>query len=144
MSERASERTVRIDHVGLDVRDLDAQIGLSRAAFDLEVEWRERLDTYDFTMVFLLHPSGWRLELFHRDEATPSAALDPGTQHDRLGYGHVAYTCWSADQVRAVHDRLVGLGAASHIPPSPSPAPERLFDYLVDPEGNLLELVGRG
>lgn len=134
---------VRMDHVGIDVADLDAQIDFYVEAFDLEVEWRVDLPALRFELAFLLSPAGWRVELFHRAGAARASALDPDTQHDVLGIGHIAFTCSSADDVRAVHDRLVALGATSHLPPQPSPEPSLLLAYLADPEGNLIELVER-
>ena len=40
MTAPAPLPAVRMDHVGIDVGDLDAQIGFYVQAFDLEVEWR--------------------------------------------------------------------------------------------------------
>ena len=85
--------------------------------------------------------AGWRIELFKREGAKPRAKADgPNKQHDILGIGHA---CFEVDDVKTVHDHLVSLGAVSHIPPSPSPVPNIPFAYLADPEGNLIELLGK-
>lgn len=143
MTDTLTATSVRMDHVGIDVRDYDAQVAFYRQAFDLAVEWEKELPEFNFTAVFLLSRTGWRLELFHRAGAAASARLDPDTQHDRLGIGHIAFACSSADEVVAVHDRLTGLGATSHMAPMPSPDPSKYMAYLADPEGNLIELVER-
>lgn len=143
MENERSAHPVGLDHVGIDVRDLAAEIAFYREGFDLEVEWKQELPEYNFTLCFLLSPSGWRLELFHRHGSVPGERRDPDTQHDVLGLGHIAFACGSADDLTLIHDRLVGLGAASYMPPMPSPVPSKLMAYLADPEGNLIELVER-
>lgn len=134
--------TARLDHAGIDVLDLEAQTAFYAGAFDLAVDQRTTLERYNFTYVLLRHATGWGIELFKRENAAPRPVPDDvDGQHDVLGYGHI---CVSVDDIAAVHDHLVALGAASRIPPSPSPVPGIVFAYLVDPEGNLLELLGRG
>ena len=134
-----STEAVRLDHAGIDVRDFRAQIDFYRKAFGLEIDQEAKLDQFNFTYALLRHASGWGIELFKREGAGPRPIpADPDHQHDVLGLGHI---CFSVADVAAIHDRLVSLGAASHIPPGPSPVPGITFAYLTDPEGNLLELI---
>ena len=135
----ACTRSMRLDHAGIDVFDFDAQIDFYRRAFDLRVDQRAVLTEYNFTYALLRHASGWGIELFKREGAGPRPVPDDADhQHDVLGLGHV---CFSVDDVAAMHDHLVALGASSRIPPSPSLVPEIMFAYLADPEGNLVELL---
>jgi hypothetical protein len=60
------------------VNDLPAQIDFYRRAFDLKVELQGDVPEYNFSAAILVSPTGWRLELFKRDGATP-AALSPMT-----------------------------------------------------------------
>lgn len=131
---------VRLDHVGVDVADLDRQTAFYSTGLDLAETWRASLPN-GLTIVWLTSAQGWRLELFHRSGALPGPRRDADTQHDVLGIGHLALSCPSAAQVGATHDRLVALGAASLLGPGPSPGPAGTRAYVADPEGTLLELV---
>lgn len=131
--------TTLLDHAGLDVADLDAQVRFYREALRLDVEHHQDLPELRFTFVMLRAPAGWRLELFKREGAGPRVTPDdPDGQHDVLGFGHI---CLTVADVAAVHDRLVDHGASSRIAPGPSPVPGVDLAYLADPEGNLIELL---
>lgn len=134
---------VRLDHVGIDVRDLEAQIAFYQHALDLHLEWQGEVRQSRISIAFLLSPEGWRLELLHRDGAARVEQRNPDSQHDVLGIGHIALSCSSSDAVHAAHDRLVQAGASSYVPPTASPGVLPLRAYLADPEGNLIELVER-
>ena len=143
MPADGAELTFSLDHVGIDVDDLPAQIDFYRRAFDLKVELQGDVPEYNFSAAMLVSPTGWHLELFKRDGAAPRPVPDdPDGQHDVLGLGHV---CFAVDDLEAGLDRLVSLGAAMRLPPIPYPGvPEWRLAYLADPEGNLVELVSRG
>lgn len=130
-----------LDHVGLDVADIEAQVAFYRHAFDLDVENDADSREYDFRAVMLRGQAGWRLELFQRDGAGPRPKSDDvGRQHDLLGIGHV---CFTVPELQGMFDRLVSLGASVRIPPSPSMVPGMTFAFVADPEGNLIEQVHR-
>lgn len=135
---------VRLDHVGLDVRDLDRQTAFYCDGFALRRSWHTEITAVSLTVVWLSSTDGWRLELFHRDGAAPADVRDVDTQHDVLGLGHVAFACPTADAVTVVHDRLLPLGARSLLAPTASAGPASTRAYVADPEGNLLELVHLG
>lgn len=60
--------SVQLDHVGIDVYDLDAQVAFYCTAFDLNIEINQDLPEYRFKYVFLPSKLGWRLKLFKREE----------------------------------------------------------------------------
>ena len=143
MPADGAELTFSLDHVGIDVDDLPAQIDFYRRAFDLKVELQADVPEYNFSAAMLVSPTGWHLELFKRDGAAPRPVPDDvDGQHNVLGLGHA---CFAAHDLEAALDRLVSFGAAMRLPPIPYPGvPEWRLAYLADPEGNLVELVSRG
>jgi glyoxylase I family protein len=56
------------------------------------------------------------------------------------GFGHIALR---VDDVDALHDRLVDLGATSVMSPRPAPVSDSRMAYVADPEGNFIELLTR-
>ncbi|MGY1812591.1 VOC family protein [Blastococcus sp. SYSU D00820] len=130
----------RLDHVGLNVADLEAMERFYVAAFGYTVQVRFGLDELDLRIVMLTDERGQRFELLARSAGTPG--LRAGTPVEAAatwGYGHVAFTVADLD---AAHARLLGLGAREVFGPGPSPEPGVRFSYLHDPEGNLVELIG--
>lgn len=142
MAKAGAELAFSLDHVGIDVEDLSAQIDFYCRAFDLEVEGQGDFPDYNFSAAMLVSPTGWRLELFKRDGAGPRPVPDDADgQHNVLGLGHV---CFAVDDLEAALDQLVSFGAGVRLPPIPYPGvPEWRLAYLADPEGNLIELVSR-
>ena len=132
----------RLDHVGLNVADLDAAELWYTAAFGYEREFVARLAVLDLDIVMLIHPSrGDRLELLHRPGSTPGLrAATPPEAVLTLGFGHVAFDVNGVDDA---FDRLVSLGARPVMEPLPSPEPGVRMAFVADPEGNLLELLDR-
>jgi lactoylglutathione lyase len=134
---------IALDHAGLTVEDLDRASSFYAEAFGFAAEFPFALGVDGIRGVMLRHPDGARLELFARP------ASSGGEQRGRApietiafhGFGHVALT---APDLDAVFARAVAAGAAEQVPPSPSPEPGVRFAFVADPEGNLVELVGRG
>jgi lactoylglutathione lyase len=141
VSARPAERA-SVDHVGLSVADLDAAVAFYGRAFAFAEEFAFELGVDGIRGVMLRHPSGGRLELFERPgaDAGPQGRTPIETIGVR-GFGHVALTAPDLDGLFA---QAVAEGASVHVPPSPSPEPGVRFAFLADPEGNLVELVGRG
>jgi lactoylglutathione lyase len=133
---------IALDHVGLSVGDLDAAADFYGRAFGFAAEFPFALGVDGIRGVMLLHaPSGGRLELFERPGLVdgPQGRTPIETIGFR-GFGHVALT---APDLDAVFARAVAEGAVARVPPSPSPEPGVRFAFVADPEGNLVELVGR-
>ncbi|HEY6759821.1 MAG TPA: VOC family protein [Baekduia sp.] len=135
---------IGLDHVGLSVADLDAAADFYGRAFGFEREHAFALGVDGIRGVMLLHaPSGGRLELFSRP-----ALVDPGvagrTPIETIGYGGFGHVALTAPELDATFARALDAGAVARVPPSPSPEPGVRFAFVADPEGNLVELVGRG
>ena len=137
-----SEPSRRLDHVGLNVADLDAAEAWYAEAFGYRREFATRLQLFELDIVMLVHPErGDRLELLHRPGSRPGLrAPDPPTAVLTEGFGHVAFDVASVD---GAFERLVGLGARAVMTPRPSPEPGVRMAFVADPEGNLLELLDR-
>jgi glyoxylase I family protein len=133
---------MRLDHVGLNVADLDAAESWYRKAFGLVRELAVRIDPVDLDIVMLKNEAfGYRIELLHRPGSRPGLrAADPPEAVLTEGFGHVAFDVADLD---AAHAHLRSLGAREVLPPQPSPEPGVRMSFLADPEGNLVELVER-
>lgn len=132
---------MRLDHVGLNVADLDAMCAWYCTAFDLAIEFEFALDHADLRGTMLRSSEGWRLELLCRPESRPGLrASDPVAAALTRGYGHLAV---DVPDVDAAYGRLLTLGAADRMSPRPSPEPGVRMAYVADPEGNLVELLDR-
>jgi len=131
-----------LDHVGLSVADLDSQSRWYAAAFDLRVATPFELPTLGLRGVFVVHQSGWAIELLERAGSTAHrpAAADPNEALLRRGFGHI---CLRVPDVDAAHDRLLAVGATQKMAPRQSPEPGVRMAYVADPEGNLIELIDR-
>ena len=136
MSER------RLDHVGLNVADLDAAEHWYSNALGYVRDLAVRLDALELDIVMLIHPGrGDRLELLHRPGSHAGLrAADPPEAVPTQGFGHVAFDVVGVDEHYA---RLLALGARPVMEPRPSPEPGVRMAFVADPEGNLLELLDR-
>jgi catechol 2,3-dioxygenase-like lactoylglutathione lyase family enzyme len=136
---------MRLDHVGLNVADLDAMTDWYAKALDLSVELEFALDPAivgaEFRGVMLCSSAGWRLELLHRPGSRPGLqAGDPVEAALTRGFGHVALDVADVD---TAYEALLAGGAEDRMSPRPSPEPGVRMAYVADPEGNLLELLDR-
>ena len=131
--------TTRLDHVGVNVRDLAAQTAWYQGAFGLRTVFEFHLEGPGLRGVVLEHPRGWRIELLARPGSAPGLrAPDPLTAALTEGYGHFAVTTPELDPV---HGALVAHGAGEVMAPGPSPEPGVRMAWVSDPEGNLIELI---
>jgi lactoylglutathione lyase len=131
-----------IDHVGLSVADLEAAEAFYTTAFGFARQLTFELSPHPIRGVMLTHPSGSRLELFEHSESVPRVlASGPIEAHATRGYSHFAVAAPDIDEAFAT---ALAVGATAVIEPRPSPEPGVRFAFLADPEGNLVELVGRG
>jgi catechol 2,3-dioxygenase-like lactoylglutathione lyase family enzyme len=132
---------VTLDHVGLNVADLDAMTAWYVDALRLEVEFAASLDHVDLRIAMLRSPDGYRLELLSRPGAEPGLqAANPVEAALTLGFSHLALDVPSVD---AAYDALLAAGASDRMSPRPSPEPGVRMAFVADPEGNLIELLDR-
>lgn len=141
-STHPSRGRARLDHVGVNVHDLDAAQRWYCAAFGMRTQLRMRVEPIDLDIAMLVDDEfGHRLELLHRTGLRPAPRPpDPAAAALAPGFSHVAFDVADLD---AAHARLLGLGAREVMAPQPSPEPGVRMCYLADPEGNLVELVER-
>jgi catechol 2,3-dioxygenase-like lactoylglutathione lyase family enzyme len=138
----AIEQSIRFDHVGICVPDLEKATGWYCRTLELTAAPPFAVKNTDLRGIMLLHePSGFRIELLHRPDArpglTPTSALDAaGT----LGYGHI---CLCVETVVAMYDHLVAAGCTMRMEPSPAPRAGATVAFVADPWGNLIELIDR-
>jgi len=132
---------VRLDHVGLNVADLDATSAWSCKNLDLAIEFEFALDHVDLKGAMLRSADGHRIELLCRAGSQPGLqAANPVEAALTRGYGHVAF---DVPDVDAAYDALLAAGATDRMSPRPSPEPGVRMAYVADPEGNLIELLDR-
>ncbi|UQX87419.1 VOC family protein [Jatrophihabitans telluris] len=138
----AESRARTLDHVGLNVADLDAAERWYIDAFGYIRDLAVRLEAFELDIVMLVHPEGGdRLELLHRPGSAPGLRADtPPAAVLTEGFGHIAF---DVEDVDGHFDRLVSLGARAVMSPRPSPEPGVRMAFVADPEGNLLELLDR-
>lgn len=138
----AIEQSVRFDHVGVSVPDLEKATEWYCGTLDLTAAPAFAVKGTDLRGVMLLHEaSGFRIELLHRPGAraglSPSSALDAaGT----LGFGHI---CLCVTDVVAMYDHLISAGCTMRMEPSPAPRPGATVSFVADPWGNLIEVIDR-
>lgn len=130
-----------LDHVGLNVADLDAMTRWYCNALDLTVELEFALDHVDLRGAMLRAASGYRVELLARPGSVAGLqASSPVEAALTRGFGHVALDVPVVDEA---YDALVASGATDRMSPRPSPEPGVRMAYVADPEGNLIELLDR-
>jgi len=130
----------RMDHVGLNVRDLAAMTDFYVRGFGYELQLRFTLPELDLSIAMLVDADGRRFELLARTAGSPGLrAATPVEAAATWGFGHVAFV---VDDLTATVDQLVVLGATPVFDPRPSPQEGFWFAWVHDPEGNLVELIG--
>jgi lactoylglutathione lyase len=131
--------SLRLDHVGLSVGDLDAASEFYSRAFGFASQLEFALAPHPIRGLMMRHESGMRLELFERTGSLPGVqGATPIEALATRGYGHFAF---ATPDIEVVFAGAVEAGARAVIEPSASPEPGVRFAFLADPEGNLVELV---
>jgi glyoxylase I family protein len=131
----------RLDHVGLNVGDLESMTRWYTTALRFSVEFEFSIEQAGFRGVMLHSTAGHRIELLHRNRNRPGLqARTPVDAALTRGYGHIAFDVADVD---ATYAELLGAGATERMPPQPSPEPGVRMAYVADPEGNLIELLDR-
>ncbi|MFT4215556.1 MAG: VOC family protein [Microbacterium sp.] len=132
---------MHVDHVGLSVGDLDAQLAWYQRAFGFAAAGPFEIKPAGLRGVFLLGPDGVSIELLERAGSTHrTPATSPPDELLSQGWGHL---CLRVDDVDALFDALVDAGAHVVTAPAASPEPGVRFAFLTDPEGNFIELLDR-
>ena len=135
-----SRTTTYLDHVGLNVRDLEGMAQWYERCFGYRVQARFALDDLGLRIVMLVDDGGRRFALLTRGAGTPGLRARNALEAAATwGFGHVAF------QVRdlvVTYDRLVSSGGSAVTEPRPSPEEGLWFAWVHDPEGNLVELIG--
>jgi lactoylglutathione lyase len=132
---------MHIDHVGLSVGDLDAQLAWYEQAFGFDTTMRFEVPQLGLRGGFLRGPDAVAIELLERGgshHADPAAS--PSEALLTQGWAHV---CFRVDDLDAAFARLVDAGATVISAPGPSPEPGVRFTFVTDPEGNFIELLDR-
>jgi lactoylglutathione lyase len=130
-----------LDHVGLSVGDLDAQLAWYSTAFGWHAAAPFEVPAIHLRGAFVVSDDGQAIELLER--RGPSAdprPLDPRSALLTRGYGHV---CIRVDNTDSWHQRLLKAGATERQAPGPAPEPGVRFSFVTDPEGNLIEILDR-
>ena len=133
---------VAFDHVGLSVGDLEAAEAFYTAAFGFCRQLAFELAPHPIRGAMLMHPSGFRVELFEHESSAPGLqGVTPIDAHATRGYNHFAVR---AEDIDVLWDQAIEAGATAVKPPADSPEPGVRFAFVADPEGNLVELVELG
>lgn len=125
-----------LDHVALNVRDMERALAFYRDLLGCEVLGQLRLEGGDRKLVYL-RCGGAYLELFATQPsagATSAAAAAPA-----LGFQHVAFHAGDVDAVAA---RLRAAGTRCTVGPLDAQGNVRLA-FFEDPDGNAVEVVAR-
>ena len=123
----------------LSVPDLEAATEWYCKTLDLTAAPGFAVPGTDLRGVMLLHESGYRIELLHRDSAVPGLSAGSALEAaGRWGFGHI---CLSVEYVDVEFDRLIAAGATVRMPPSPAPRTGARVAFVADPYGNLIELI---
>jgi lactoylglutathione lyase len=126
--------SIRLEHVGLWVRDIDAVAAFYERYFEARIGELYRNPRKGFESRFLQFADGARLELMRRGDVCSRT----GDEH--LGLAHVALTVGNEAAVDALAARLSADGRA------PIDGPRRTGDgyyecVVRDPEGNRVEIA---
>lgn len=132
----ADSDTMRLEHVALWVRDLDAMKSFYCRYFNASAGDRYHNPRTGFSSYFLLFENGARLELMHRRDEASGGQADPGP----LGLHHLAIGTGLAARVDDLTARLAEAGYP--VVSSPRLTGDGYYESVVlDPEGNRLEIT---
>ena len=126
---------MRLDHIALWTRDLDAMRGFYMAYFGAVASPRYASATRaGFESYFLGFHDGGRLELMTVPEL---ADRTPGSH---VGWAHVALSVGSREAVDALTERMSADGV--HVVSAPRVTGDGYYEAVVrDPDGNLVEIT---
>ncbi len=128
---------MKMDHVGIWVRDLDHMIKFYLEYFNAIPGEKYHNPVKNFTSCFVEFPSGSRIELMNN----PDISDDTGTKdRQRLGYIHIAISVGSEPAVDRLAERL--RNDRYPILDGPRRTGDGYYECtFADPEGNRIELT---
>jgi lactoylglutathione lyase len=130
-----------LDHVGLSVRDLDAQRAWYSLAFGFTESTPFEIAPLGLRGTFMVGENGIAIELLERRGSV--AGIQGQDSAEALltqGYGHL---CFRVEDVDGVHAMALAAGASEQMSPRQSPERGVRMSFIADPEGNLIELLDR-
>ncbi|MEO1007622.1 MAG: VOC family protein [Planctomycetota bacterium] len=131
----------RMDHACLVTRDDERLIAWYRdvLGFVVEVHWEAPDVVPGARLSYLVHPSGFRLEIVGDPNAAPQApAQTVPADFAAAGYRHL---CFAVDDVDAARREMIARGAIAMGEPFDYPLLSRRLAFLQDPDGNVIEIV---
>ena len=125
---------IRVEHVGLWVRDIDVVAAFYARYFGARIGDRYQNPRKQFESRFLEFAGGARLEIMRR------AGVDGRLDDEQLGFAHVAISVGDEAAVDALAARLTADG---HPPvEGPRRTGDGYYECVVrDPEGNRVEIA---
>jgi glyoxylase I family protein len=132
---------MHIDHVGLNVADLDAQVEWYKKVFGFKTARPFEVEPIGLRGIFLVGEDGFAIELLQKQGSSRNfKASNVAEGALNQGFGHI---CYRVDDVAAMNQILLAHGAAQIMPVQESPEPGVTMAYVADPEGNLIEIIDR-
>ena len=127
---------IQLAHIALYVQDLEGMKDFYVQHFDASASAKYHNPKTGLQTYFLSFSGGARLELMTRPELTPHPQQDAPA----AGYNHIAFALGSRERVDALAQELAQAGCP--ILSGPRITGDGYYEVsLLDPEGNLLELV---
>jgi catechol 2,3-dioxygenase-like lactoylglutathione lyase family enzyme len=133
---------MKLDHVGLNVSNLDAQAAWYSKAFDLTTATPFVVEPLNLRGLFLTNSDGFAIELLERQGASRASTAPESVPEALLSLGF-SHLCFRVEEVEPVHQKLLALGAKEIMSVRPAPEPGVTMSYVSDPEGNLIEIIDR-
>ncbi len=132
---------MHIDHVGLNVADLDAQVEWYSKVFGFTTARDFEVPPIGLRGIFLVDNDGFAIELLQKQGSSRNfKASNVAEGAMNQGFGHL---CYRVDDVASMNARMLEHGATQIMPVQESPEPGVTMAYLADPEGNLIEIIDR-
>lgn len=129
-----------LDHAGMSVADLGRSTTFYTDVFGFAVEEHFAIPNTEIRGAVLIHPSGARIELFHRADSRSRPPGHPIESTIEQGWFQTAFR---VENVTEVFGRVVAAGAASVKEPFVAPDGRSKVAFIGDPDGNLIELIQR-
>ena len=127
---------IRIDAVGLFVKDMKTMVAFYHDVMGMETNWKGEANAEFFT-------DGARLIMYGRDDFEKMTSQRYSYPNGWNGTMELAFELPLFQDVDIEFTRLVAAGAIPVMPPTDEPWGQRT-SFVADPEGNLLEIGSFG